>query len=112
MTDAPPPLSGAAAFLVALGLAVPAAAADAARGRELAGPCRVCHGLDGVGAQPGMPHLAGQPAEYLAKALADYRDGRREDPQMSIMAATLSDADIADLAAWYASIEVTVTPPE
>ena len=98
--------------LAAVLAADPGASQDAAHGRELAGTCQVCHGLDGVGTQPGVPNLAGQPVEYLGKALEDYRDGRREDPQMSIMAENLSDADIADLSAWYAEIEVTVTPPE
>lgn len=92
--------------------ALPAAAADAARGRELAGPCRVCHGLDGVGTNPTVPNIGGQSETYLVKQLQDFRDGRREDPQMTIMAESLSDADIHDLAAWYGSIRASYEMPD
>ncbi len=93
-------------------LAGPALSADAARGRELASTCRVCHGLDGVGTNPMVPNIGGQSAQYLTKALKDFREGRREDPQMSIMIGGLSDQDIADLAAWYASITASFEMPE
>jgi len=66
-------------------------------------PCHTCHGADGLGVDPMYPRLAGQYASYLAKALADYRDGRRSNPLMSGFAANLTDEDIADLADWYAS---------
>jgi cytochrome c553 len=101
-----------AAAGAALLLADPALAADADRGRELAGTCRVCHGLDGVGTNPTVPNIGGQSAMYLVKALQDFRDGRRENEQMTIMAEGLSDQDIADLAAWYASIKATFEIPE
>jgi cytochrome c553 len=58
-----------------------------------------------------VPNIGGQSAQYLTKALQDFRDGRREDPQMSIMSGNLSDADIADLAAWYASIRASYEMP-
>lgn len=96
----------------ALAMAVPAHAADPAQGRALAGTCRVCHGLDGQGTAPNIPNIGGQSAEYLTKQLHDFREGRRADDQMSIIASGLTDAQIADLAAWYASIETTVTMPE
>jgi cytochrome c553 len=96
-----------AAFL----LAGPAFAADAERGRQLAGTCRVCHGLDGVGTNPTVPNIGGQSAQYLVKALQDFREGRRVNEQMTIMAEGLSDEDIADLAAWYASIKATFEMP-
>jgi cytochrome c553 len=105
-------LRGLAAAGAAILLAGPALSADAARGRELAGACRVCHGLDGVGTNPMVPNIGGQSAQYLTKALQDFRDGRREDPQMSIMSQNLSDADIADLAAWYASIRASYEMPD
>jgi cytochrome c553 len=105
-------LRGLAAAGAAILLAGPALSADPARGRELAGACRVCHGLDGVGTNPMVPNIGGQSAQYLTKALQDFRDGRREDPQMSIMSEALSDADIADLAAWYASIRASYEMPE
>lgn len=90
----------------------PVPAADAAAGRALAGPCRVCHGLDGVGTNPTVPNIGGQSAAYLVKALQDFRDGRRVDDQMSIVAEGLSDEDIGHLAAWYASIVATFALPD
>jgi cytochrome c553 len=98
-----------AAFLAA---AAPAMAADPAAGKALAGPCRVCHGLDGVGTNPMVPNIGGESAEYIIKQLKDFRDGRRQDPQMSIMAESLSDQQIQDLAAWYSSIVATFTVPQ
>lgn len=98
--------------LAAIAMAAPAQAADPAQGRALAGACRVCHGLDGQGTAPNIPNIGGQSAEYLSKQLHDFREGRRMDPQMTIIASGLSDEQIADLAAWYASIEVTATMPE
>lgn len=88
------------------------AGGDAEAGREKSTPCQACHGLDGRGIDPSYPHLAGQYASYLEKALRDYRDGTRQSPLMSGFAANLSDADIADLAAWYAAQEkLTVVEP-
>lgn len=76
---------------------------DAAAGRAKAKACEACHGADGKSIAPNYPNLAGQHASYLVKALADYRAGRRSNPIMGPMAAPLSDQDIEDLAAWYAS---------
>jgi cytochrome c553 len=88
-----------------------AAGADAAAGKKLAAQCAVCHGLDGIGRMPDVPNLAGESTIYLEKAIRDYRDGRREHEQMSIIAEALSDEEIADLAAWYASLKVKVEMP-
>lgn len=60
---------------------------------------------------PNAPHLAGQPAVYLEEQLRNYRSGQRRHEVMAVVAKPLSDADIADLAAWYASIRVEATPP-
>ncbi len=97
---------------IAAFLAPQARAADPEQGRVLAGTCQVCHGLDGMGTAPNIPNIGGQSAEYLTKQLHDFREGRRQDEQMSIIAEGLDDAQIADLAAWYASIEVTATVPQ
>ena len=59
-----------------------------------------------------MPHIAGESDIYLIKQLKAFRSGERQDPQMSVMAKPLSDEDIANLAAWYSSIKITVTLPE
>ncbi|WP_052388797.1 c-type cytochrome [Belnapia moabensis] len=95
-------------------LASPALAqdGDARAGRRLAGGrCAVCHGNDGIAVQPDAPNLAGQNPTYLAAQLRAFRDKLRVHEQMNLMAAALSEADIANLAAWYAAIEVTATPP-
>ena len=98
----------------AVAIAAPhlAQAADAAAGRQKAAICRTCHGLDGVARLPNAATIAGETEIYLAKQLKAFRDGERKDPQMSIIAEGLSDEDIADLAAWYSSIKITVEVPE
>jgi cytochrome c553 len=70
-------------------------------GRQKAEPCGACHGRDGNASIPGTPSLAGQPVYFTHWQLIKYRDGRRKDPQMSPFAMNLSDADMADLAAYY-----------
>jgi cytochrome c553 len=96
-----------AAALLPLG----ASAADAAAGRAKAAACVVCHGQDGYSTLPNAPHLAGQPAVYLEEQLKNYRSGKRQHEVMSLIAKPLSDADIENLAAWYSSIRISVTPP-
>jgi cytochrome c553 len=93
-------------FIAALLLALPLTAAakgDAAAGKTKAQVCEACHGQDGKSVDPTYPNLAGQHDDYLQKALADYRSGRRKNAIMSGMAAPLTDQDIKDLAAWYSS---------
>ena len=84
------------------------AAGDAAAGKKKALQCQTCHGLDGLSKLPEAPNLAGQPVTYLAKSLDEYRKGVRKNDMMSIVAPALSDQDIADLAAYYSSIEISV----
>lgn len=84
-------------------------AADDA-GRRKAEPCAACHGPAGNSSIPTVPSLAGQPAIYLHWQLILFRDGRRQDPQMAPLAAPLTDADMAELAAWYAA-QKPVSPP-
>ena len=106
-----------AALFVCAGIAVTfaaqaaAAAGDAKAGRQKAVKCLACHGLDGQAKLPEAPNLAGQNPVYLAKALQDYRSGARKNEMMSVVAKPLADPDIADLAAYYAAIPVTVGPP-
>src|ERR1700729_254392 len=87
------------------------AAGDVAAGRQKALMCQTCHGLDGKAKIPEAPNLAGQSEVYLVKALNDYRSGARKNDMMSLVAPTLKDNDIDDLAAYYAAIQVTVGPP-
>ncbi len=92
--------------------ATPAAAdGDVKAGRQKALQCQACHGLDGQSKLPGAPNLAGQSDVYLVQALKDYRSGARKNEMMSVVVRNLKDADIADLAAYYAAIPVTVGPP-
>ena len=99
----------AAGMLVALVAASATAAEDA--GRRKAQACATCHGDLGLSVQPNAPHLAGQPAIYLAEQLRLYRSGRRPHEVMGVIAKPLSDADIDDLAAWFASIRVEAKAP-
>lgn len=80
---------------------------DRDAGRKLAGQCRVCHGLDGYAQIPIAPHIGGEPASYLRAQLTAFRDGERQHEMMSIVARSLTDQQIADLAAWYAGHRVT-----
>ena len=90
--------------LIGLALA-PAAFADgnAELGRTKSASCTACHGPDGRSTAPNYPILAGQHADYLARALFEYRSGDRKNAIMQGFAAALSDDDIKDLAAWFAS---------
>lgn len=84
---------------------------NASRGLEKSAVCHACHGQDGTLAiDANTPILAGQHAGYLEHSLRQYRSGERQDPLMSPFAMNLSDQDIADLAAWYASQEGLVVP--
>ena len=92
--------------------AVAATAADAGAGRAKAeSVCQTCHGVDGQATQAMVPHLSGQQQDYLVIQLEAYRSGQRQHPQMSIIAQMLSDEDIRNLAAWYASIPIKVELP-
>ena len=79
-------------------------------GRAKSKVCAACHGPDGNAKIPGTPSLAGQPTMFTHWQLIKYRDGRRQDPQMSPFAAKLSDEDMADLAAFYAAQKPTQRP--
>ena len=101
-----------ACFAALMLAASSARAGDVAAGRKKAMQCQTCHGLDGLSKLPVAPNLAGQPEPYLVKALNDFRNGTRRNEMMSIMIKTLSDIDIADLAAYYSAIEITAKPPQ
>lgn len=79
-------------------------ATDAERGRQKAAVCVACHGADGIAVITEYPNLAGQKVKYLQLAIKAYRDGERRHAVMSPMAAGLSEQDIADIAAFYASL--------
>lgn len=108
-----PKTLSAACLLAASGLlALPAAAQDVQAGRQRAQACAVCHGPVGLSTAPDAPHLAGQPALYLAAQLRAYRSGTRRHEVMNVMARGLTDDDIAVLAAWYSAIRIEAQPPQ
>jgi cytochrome c553 len=74
--------------------------AGAAKAKEI---CQACHGLDGNSQVPDYPKLGGQQPDYLAKALRDYKSGLRKNAIMAGFASTLSEKDIENVAAYYAS---------
>ena len=79
---------------------------NAQRGATLASTCLGCHGIQGYrNAYPdyAVPRLAGQRADYLVSALKEYRNDSRQYPTMHLQALSLSDQDIADVAAYLAS---------
>lgn len=78
-------------------------AGDVEAGRIKSAMCASCHGVNGISTSPLWPNLAGQKEQYLIKQIKAFRDGTRQDPMMAPMVAALSDADIENLAAYYAS---------
>jgi cytochrome c553 len=92
---------------LALSGAAYAEGGDAGAGKAKAEGCSGCHGEDGNAPAPMFPKLAGQHASFLAKQLHDFKSKKRDDPTMTAMAASLSDADIADLSAFYAKQKIT-----
>ena len=83
--------------------AIAFSAGDAAKGKNKSAVCHACHGPTGQAVQPIYPNLGGQHQDYLIKTLREFRDGSRQNAIMSGFAANLSDADIEDISAWYAS---------
>ena len=78
--------------------------ADLAKGAEKANQiCMACHTTDGTRGSPANPIIQGQHADYLSKQLHEFKSGKRKNPVMSGMAAPLSDEDIRNLSAFYAS---------
>ena len=76
---------------------------DPAKGKALSAICAACHNADGNSINPIWPKLAGQHGAYIVKQLQDFKEGKRVNAQMSGMVATLSNEDMPDLGAYYAS---------
>lgn len=95
-------------------LAQAAPAGDPEKGKEKVAMCQGCHGIPGWRtAYPEVyrvPKIAGQHQVYLVNALKDYKSGARTHPSMRAIAASLSDADMANLAAYYAQSGLGVKP--
>ncbi len=101
----------AASAVVAMALTPAFAAGDAEAGKTKAQICASCHGVDGASPNPQFPNLAGQHADYLERALQDYKSGARNNAIMKGFVSNLSTQDIEDLAAFYASQPGTLFTP-
>lgn len=89
------------------------AGGDAGAGEAIAKQtCQACHGADGNSTDPQYPRLAGQHTDYLVHALTAYKSGARKNPIMSGFAASLSEQNIKDVAAWFASQKGLTSPVE
>ncbi len=95
-----------AAGLLCAGLSSPVLAADKSAGGKVAQSCVMCHGDNGLSTMPGTPSLAGQSEIYLASQLRQFRDGKRHNEVMNVIAKPMSDADIDNVSAWFAQFEV------
>lgn len=97
----------AVAFLPKIGerdAAAQGVSGDAAAGKAKAAVCAACHGPAGVSVNPAWPSLAGQQPVYLAKQIRLFRDGERVELTMQPFVQNLSDQDVDDIAAYYASL--------
>lgn len=96
---------GMGSLVIAAGLRI-AGATDLQAGKALVRrTCYACHGMNGISSMSLYPNLAGQKRRYLAAQLRAFRDGSRRNPIMSLIAAHLTDAQIKDVAAYFASLE-------
>ncbi len=100
--------AAAAVLATAAALCGAAGAQDTQAGRAKAQACTVCHGALGLSTMPNAPHLAGQPQIYLTEQLRNYRSGKRTHEVMGVIAKPLTDQEIEDLSAWYASLQIEV----
>ncbi|MEY2116652.1 MULTISPECIES: c-type cytochrome [Rhodanobacter] len=107
--DAQPAAAGTAATPpAAVAAPVPAASVavkpgDATAGQAKAAVCGACHGMDGNSADAQYPKLAGQSEQYIARQLTSFKAGKRQNPIMMGMATPLSEQDMHDLGAYFAS---------
>lgn len=100
-TSAPAPAPAASAAP-----ATPVGSAE--RGKPLTYTCQGCHGLTGYkNAYPNyhVPKIGGQSAQYLVRALTDYKQNKRTHPTMQVQAGSFSDQDIADIAAYLSELK-------
>ena len=89
-----------------------AQAGDIAAGRTVMVKCLACHGEDGVSRLPYVPNLAGQKESYLILSLKTYKAGERQNIKMAAIAKSMSDEDMANVAAYYAAIKIIVEVPK
>jgi cytochrome c553 len=83
-------------------------AGDVKAGRAKALMCQACHGLDGLSKTPDAPNIAGQTEPYIVAQLQAFKSGTRKNDAMSVVAPSLSDTDVEDLAAYFSAIEINI----
>ena len=89
------------------------AAGDSTAGRKVVMvKCQSCHGKDGLAREYWSPNIAGQKQDYLVRSLMAYKAGARKSSMMSYVVKSLSDEDMANVAAYYAAIKITVEVPQ
>lgn len=100
-------------LMMLTGFSLAHAEGNVAAGKEKSATCAGCHGEDGNSQTPIFPKFAGQHAAYIAKQLNDFKSQKRPNPTMNAISEMLSDEDIMDLSAYYASQQGTIenTPP-
>lgn len=98
----------AMSLMLSLGLVAGAEAGDAAAGKKIAAACGACHGADGNSPAPTFPKIAGLGEKYLLKQLKDFKSGARNNAIMVGQVAALSDGQMADLAAYFASQKTSI----
>jgi cytochrome c553 len=86
-------------------------ATDVAAGKAIAErDCKACHGANGGGVAPAIPHLAAQREGYLLASLKEYKDGKRSHAALKDMTKQMSEADLRNVAAYFASLPAVVNP--
>ena len=98
-----------AVFSLFLGVNATAVAGDAAAGEGKSAMCAACHMADGNSVVPQFPKIAGQHEQYIVKQLTEFKNMKRKNDTMLGMAAALSDEDMADIGAFFASKKATPT---
>ena len=88
------------------------AAGDITAGRRVMEKCQDCHSKDGLSRMPYIPNLAGQKEFYLVQSLMTYKAGERKSHDMADAVKGMSDEDMANVAAYYAAIKITVAVPK
>ena len=90
-----------ASLVVISSASISFAKGDATKGKLKAATCVACHGATGTSLSPMFPNLAGQHEAYLVKQIKAFKSGVRKDPMMAPVVASLTDADIDNLAAFF-----------
>ncbi len=98
-------LIGVALSTLTVNMNIALADGDLVIGEQKTKGCAICHGAKGEGILPKNPALAGLEPAYMIKQLQDFKSGARKSPTMKMFAQTLSDEDMSNIAAYYASLK-------